>query len=77
MTVQVGNAHTHVQKLASEDKIATVLEECTTEEQRSIVRFFCEQKDSMQRIFVKKYFLFMLGSVCRVKRFITGWQTFR
>jgi hypothetical protein len=23
----------------------------------------------MQRIFINKYFLFMLGSVCRVKRF--------
>jgi hypothetical protein len=28
-------------------------------------------------IFIKKYFLFTLGSVCRVKRYITGWQTFR
>jgi hypothetical protein len=39
--------------------------------------FFCEQKDSMQRIFIKKCFLFMLGSVCRVKRFTTVRQTFR
>jgi hypothetical protein len=29
---------------------------------------FCGQKDSMQRIFINKYFLFTLGSVCRVKR---------
>jgi hypothetical protein len=27
-------------------------------------------------IFVKKCFLFTVGSVCRVKRFRTGWQTF-
>jgi hypothetical protein len=39
--------------------------------------FLCEQKDSMQRIFIKKCFLFTVGSVCRVKRFTTGWQTFR
>jgi hypothetical protein len=26
----------------------------------------------MQRIFIKKYFLFMVGSVCCVKRFTTG-----
>jgi hypothetical protein len=33
---------------------------------------FCRQRDSMQRIFIKRYFLFMVGSVCRVKRFTTG-----
>jgi hypothetical protein len=26
----------------------------------------------MQRIFIKKYFLFTVGSVCRVNRFTTG-----
>jgi hypothetical protein len=35
--------------------MATVLED--TEEQRSVVRF-CGQKDSMQRKFIKKCFLF-------------------
>jgi hypothetical protein len=30
----------------------------------------------MQRIFIKKYFLFTVGSVCRVKRFITGGKRF-
>jgi hypothetical protein len=38
---------------------------------------FCGQKDSMQRMLIKKCFLFTVGSVCRVKRFITGWQMFR
>jgi hypothetical protein len=56
--------------------MATVLEEFITEEQRSDVRFY-GQKDSMQRIFIKKCFLFMVRSVYRVKRFTTGWQTFR
>jgi hypothetical protein len=48
----------------------------TTEKQRSVVRF-CGQKVSMQRMPIKKCFLFTVGSVCRVKRFTTGWQTFR
>jgi hypothetical protein len=42
----------------------TELEGCTTKEQRSVVRL-----DSMQRIFIYKYFLFTVGTVCRVKRF--------
>jgi hypothetical protein len=72
MTVLVADAHAHVQRLVSEAKMATVLGDCTTEEQRSVVCFFFGQKDSMQRIFIKKYFLFTVGSVCRVKRFTTG-----
>jgi hypothetical protein len=52
-------------------KMATVLEEYTTEEQLHVV-LFCAHKDSMQGIFIKKYFLFTVGSVCRVKRFTTG-----
>jgi hypothetical protein len=47
--------------LVSVVKMATVLEESTTEEQRSVVMFFCGQKDFMQRIFIKKYFLFTVG----------------
>jgi hypothetical protein len=34
--------------------------------------FFCGQKESMCRIFVKKFFKFMVGSVCRMKLFTTG-----
>jgi hypothetical protein len=55
---------------------APVLEECATEEQCSVVRF-CGQKGSMQRIFIKKCFLFTVGSVCSVERFTTGLQRFR
>jgi hypothetical protein len=47
--------------------MVTVLEECSTEEQRSVV-----QRDSMQRIFIKKCFLFTVGSVCHVKQFTTA-----
>jgi hypothetical protein len=57
-------------------KIATVLEEYSTEERHSVVRFFCGQKDSMQRIFIKKCFLFTVGSVCGVKRFHLGGKRF-
>jgi hypothetical protein len=57
--------------------MAIVLEECTEEEQLPVVRSFCGQKDSMQRVFIKKCFLFTVGSVCRVERFTTGWKMFR
>jgi hypothetical protein len=55
--------------------MATVLEEFNTEEQRSLVGF-CGQKDSVEGIFIKKYFLFTVASVCCVKRFTAGGQTF-
>jgi hypothetical protein len=67
--------HAHVQKLDSAIKIATMLEDCTTEEQRSVVRFY-GQKDSMQRIFIKKCFLLTVGCVYRVKRFSLGSKCF-
>jgi hypothetical protein len=44
-------------------------------EQLSVVRF-CGQKDSMQRTIIKKYFLFSVGSVCRVKHFTSGGKRF-
>jgi hypothetical protein len=53
----------------------TVLEVCTTEEQHSVVRFLWA-KDSMQRMFMKKCFLFTVGSVCRVKRFSLSGKRF-
>jgi hypothetical protein len=39
MTVYVGDVHANIQRLVSVVKMTTVLEECTTEEQRSVVRF--------------------------------------
>jgi hypothetical protein len=38
--------------------------------------FVCVQKDSMQRLFIKKCFLFTMGSVCRVKCFHLGRKRF-
>jgi hypothetical protein len=40
MTVYVAGAHAHVHRLVSVVKMMTVLEDCTTEEQRSVVFFF-------------------------------------
>jgi hypothetical protein len=37
---------------------------------------FCGQNDSLQRIFKKNCFLFMVGRVFRIMQFTTGWQTF-
>jgi hypothetical protein len=54
--------------------MATVLERCTTEEQRSAVRFFGEKGLSAKDI-IKKYFLFTVDSVYRVKRFITDQES--
>jgi hypothetical protein len=68
MIVQVADMRTHVQRPVSVVKMATVLEDCTTKEQRSAVPFFCGQKDSMQRLLIKKRFLLTGGSVCCVKR---------
>jgi hypothetical protein len=41
MTDYVAEAHAHVQRLNSIVKMATVLEECINEEQRSVMRSFC------------------------------------
>jgi hypothetical protein len=76
MTVYVADTHAHVQKLVLVVKMAKVLEEYITEEQRSAVRFFLCSLCSMQRIFIKKYFLFILGSVCCIKRFHLGGKLF-
>jgi hypothetical protein len=45
-TVQVADAHAHVQRLVSVIKMATVLKACNNEKQCSAVGF-CGQKDSM------------------------------
>jgi hypothetical protein len=58
----------HLQMLVLVVKKATVLEEFTSEEQRSLVRI-CGQKDSLQTIFIKTFFFFMVESVCHTKWF--------
>jgi hypothetical protein len=45
----------HIQRLVSVAKMVTVLEEYSTKDQSSVVRFFCGQKDSMQRLSIKMF----------------------
>jgi hypothetical protein len=39
MTVYGAHGHAHIQRLVTVLKMTTVLEECNTEESRSVVRF--------------------------------------
>jgi hypothetical protein len=49
MTVLVADAHAHVQSLVSVVKMATVLEEYSTEEQRSVVHFSVSKRAQCER----------------------------
>jgi hypothetical protein len=74
VTVYVSHAHAHLQRTVSAIKIATLLEEYTTEEQRSLVIFFCGQKNSMQRIFIGlKVFFSVYGGNCSF--YCSGFQS--
>jgi hypothetical protein len=61
----------HVQRLISIVKMATVLEEYLPKSS-VLLCVLCRQNESMQGIFIKKCFLFSVGSVCHLKRCITG-----
>jgi hypothetical protein len=50
--------------------MATVLEEYSTEEQRSVVRYLWSQGLNAKDIHKE---IFPVGSVCRVKLFTTAW----
>jgi hypothetical protein len=63
--------HAHVQGLVSVVKMATMLEELTTKEERSVMRF-CGQKDSTQRIFIKKMFPVYSGK-CLSCKVVHNW----
>jgi hypothetical protein len=51
MTVWVADAHAHVQRLISVVKMAIVLEEYTTEEHSSIVRFLWAKRLNAKDIY--------------------------
>jgi hypothetical protein len=55
--------------------MATVLEECATEEQRSAVHFFVAKELNAKDIH-KEMFVLYGGSVCHVKRFTAGSRNF-
>jgi hypothetical protein len=44
MTAQVADAYTHIQRQVSVVKMATMLEECSTEEQSSFMRSLWEKE---------------------------------
>jgi hypothetical protein len=67
----LGSAHAHVQRLVSVVKTATVLDEFTTEEQCSVVRFLWA-KDSMQRMFIKQTFP-VYGGKCLSRKVVHNW----
>jgi hypothetical protein len=52
-------------------KMATVLEECTTEEQHSIVRLLVGKKDSMQGVLKKKFPVY--GGKCLSRKAVHSW----
>jgi hypothetical protein len=64
-------AHAHIQRLISAVKIATMLEECTTEEQRSVVRFLLAKGLNALDIH-KEMFPVYDGNCLSLKRFKTG-----
>jgi hypothetical protein len=59
--------HAHVQMLVSVVKMATVLADVLPKNS-VLLCVFRGQKDSMQRVFIKKCFLFTVGSVWAEKR---------
>jgi hypothetical protein len=61
----------HDHRLVSVVKIVIVLDVCTTEEQRSFVRFY-GQKDFMQRIFIKKC-VPVYGGKCLWRKNVRNW----
>jgi hypothetical protein len=69
MTVYVTDAHAHVHRLVSVVKMATLLEEYTTEEQHSVVLFLWATGLGAKDIHKE---VFPVGSVCRVNWFTTG-----
>jgi hypothetical protein len=72
----VAHAHAHIQRLISVVKMATVLEEYTAENQ-FLLCVILWAKGLNENYINKKYFLFPVGSVCRLKLFTILWQTFR
>jgi hypothetical protein len=67
--------HTDVQGLVSVVIMATALEVVLLKSS-ILVCTFCGHEDSMQKIFIKKCFLFMVGSVCSIKQFSLGGKCF-
>jgi hypothetical protein len=66
---EIADAHAHVQWLVStwQPSLRIVVPKSSV-----LLCAFYGQNDPMQRILINKYFLSMVGSICRVKRITTG-----
>jgi hypothetical protein len=71
MSVSVAEAHTHVQRLVSVVKVATVREEYATEEQHSVVRFMYAEGLSAKD-FHKEMFP-VYGGKCLSRKGVHNW----
>jgi hypothetical protein len=60
----------HVQRLVSVVKMATALEKCITEDQRSALRFL--RAKGLNAKHIHKEIFPVYGGVCRLKRFTNG-----
>jgi hypothetical protein len=72
MTVYVAEAHADVQRLVSVVKMATVLEECTTEQQRSVVRVLCAKELNAKDI--HKEIFHVYGVKCLLSKAVQNWE---
>jgi hypothetical protein len=71
MTVSVADAHAHVQRLVSVVKMATVLEEYATEEQR-FVRFLWAEGLSAKDIHKNMFPVY--GGKCLLRKAVHNWM---
>jgi hypothetical protein len=72
MTVKVADAHAHVKKLVSIVKMATVVEEYTTENLRSFVRSFFVDKRTQRKDIHKEMFP-VYGGKCLSGKSVPPW----
>jgi transposase len=71
MTVQVADAHGHVQWLVSVVKTVTVVERYTTEEQRSVVRFLLAKGLNAEDIHKETFPVY--GGKCLLCKVVHNW----
>jgi hypothetical protein len=71
MTVLVADGHAHVQRLISVVEMATVLEGCTTEEQRSIVRFLSAKGLTAKNVHTEMFSV--RGGKCLSLKVVHNW----
>jgi hypothetical protein len=73
MTVYIVDAHAHIQGLVSVVKMVTVLEEYTTEMQRSVVRFLWAKGLNAEDIHKEMFPVY--GGKCLSHKAVHNWAT--